>query len=727
MDLNNLLVLFLAVLISGVATGYNHDISLEHTPATDQLLFKLSPRDPESASGAFLTMAVDFNHTNPALKRRVKSNLARMYRETEGAGSPVQAQDETILLGDPSFPVNITKGRLFSPHAGHIQDDNCLSFSIASTANNAPLRTCIRIDDNVNWFNAFELSYQYWPMEKMQIHKRPLTPIEFDNQAIAEPPNMTAFYSVNSPDPADNAPFGRHFCVYAEMAAPYYRTTNGANFLNFTACKYADARAAQMKAVEYFLGKPRDIPDVKMIEHPIWTTWAKYKVDIDENKLLQYAQSIKDHGFKASSAVINTTRFPNMKRTISQLNSLGFRTTMWVHPFVNNNCEPYYTRFKEMDILVNNLTHHYGTQWWNSGPLAAGHFDFSKPEVANWYVNRLKTLQKEIGLDSYKFDAGESSFAPQVPKLNCPEHEHPRCLTKAYVEAASKLGPLIEFRTGTQTQYLPNYIRMLDRNSEWTYHVGLPTLITTLLMMNIAGYPFVMPDMIGGNVYEGTTCSEEMFIRWTQANVFMPILQFSIEPWEYSTKVSVCLFGWSFVMPDMIGGNVYEGTTCSEEMFIRWTQANVFMPILQFSIEPWEYSTKANVFMPILQFSIEPWEYSSKAVEVTRKFVDLHYAYSGVIVDAMKRAVKDGTPVNPPIWWVDPTDPIALACDDQFLLGDSILVAPVITEGATSRQVYLPRGRWRDEADPKHPIITGPKLIPHYPAPLDVLPYFTRL
>ncbi|XP_017301104.1 myogenesis-regulating glycosidase-like [Diaphorina citri] len=199
----------------------------------------------------------------------------------------------------------------------------------------------------------------------------------------------------------------------------------------------------------------RDIPDVKMIEHPIWTTWAKYKVDIDENKLLQYAQSIKDHGFKASqleiddnwevcygSAVINTTRFPNMKRTISQLNSLGFRTTMWVHPFVNNNCEPYYTRFKEMDILVNNLTHHYGTQW---------------------YVNRLKTLQKEIGLDSYKFDAGESSFAPQVPKLNCPEHEHPRCLTKAYVEAASKLGPLIEFRTGTQTQYLPNYIRMLDR------------------------------------------------------------------------------------------------------------------------------------------------------------------------------------------------------------------------------------------------------------------------
>ncbi|XP_026682066.1 myogenesis-regulating glycosidase-like [Diaphorina citri] len=596
MDLHNLLVSFLAVLISGVATGYNHDISLEHTPATDQLLFKLSPRDPESASGAFLTMAVDFNHTNPALKRRVKSNLARMYRETEGAGSPVQAQDETILLGDSSFPVNITKGRLFSPRAGHVQDDNCLSFSIASTANNAPLRTCIRIDDNVNWFNAFELSYQYWPMEKMQIHKRPLTPIEFDSQAIAEPyflnskglflyfsPNMTAFYSVNSPDPADNAPFGRHFCVYAEMAAPYYRTTNGANFLNFTACKYADARAAQMKAVEYFLGKPRDIPDVKMIEHPIWTTWAKYKVDIDENKLLQYAQSIKDHGFKASqleiddnwevcygSAVINTTRFPNMKRTISQLNSLGFRTTMWVHPFVNNNCEPYYTRFKEMDILVNNLTHHYGTQWWNSGPLAAGHFDFSKPEVANWSV-----LISGVAT-GYNHDISL---------------EH----TPATDQLLFKLSPrdpesMVNFRLNLILRQ--STVVKIDLNSEWTYHVGLPTLITTLLMMNIAGYPFVMPDMIGGNVYEGTTCSEEMFIRWTQANVFMPILQFSIEPWEYSSKS-------------------YDGPS------------------------------------------------------LNRPHVDLHYAYSGVIVDAMKRAVKDGSPVNPPIWWVDPTDPIALACDDR--------------------------------------------------------------
>lgn len=97
------------------------------------------------------------------------------------------------------------------------------------------------------------------------------------------------------------------------------------------------------------------------------------------------------------------------------------------------------------------------------------------------YIERLEHLRNSIGLDSFKFDAGESSFAPQVPKLSCPEHEHPRCLTKAYVEAASRMGPMIEFRTGAQTQYLPNYIRIIDswgdvrgeifgrKKGEWLY------------------------------------------------------------------------------------------------------------------------------------------------------------------------------------------------------------------------------------------------------------------
>ena len=40
------------------------------------------------------------------------------------------------------------------------------------------------------------------------------------------------------------------------------------------------------------------------------------------------------------------------------------------------------------------------------------------------------------------------------------------------------------------------------------------------------------------------------------------------------------------------------------------------------------------------------------------------------------------------MWWLDPQDAAALAIDDQFLLGDEVLVAPVLEEGAVTRHVY---------------------------------------
>lgn len=51
--------------------------------------------------------------------------------------------------------------------------------------------------------------------------------------------------------------------------------------------------------------------------------------------------------------------------------------------------------------------------------------------------------------------------------------------------------------------------------------------------MNMVGYPFVLPDMIGGNGYNNIRPDSEIFIRWLQANVFMPSLQFSYVPWDY--------------------------------------------------------------------------------------------------------------------------------------------------------------------------------------------------
>lgn len=67
---------------------------------------------------------------------------------------------------------------------------------------------------------------------------------------------------------------------------------------------------------------------------------------------------------------------------------------------------------------------------------------------------------------------------------------------------------------------------MGDKESRWGYDNGLKTVIPTALTFGILGYPFVLPDMIGGNgyTYEGDNIEltetelpdRELYIRWLQ-------------------------------------------------------------------------------------------------------------------------------------------------------------------------------------------------------------------
>lgn len=64
--------------------------------------------------------------------------------------------------------------------------------------------------------------------------------------------------------------------------------------------------------------------------------------------------------------------------------------------------------------FITNYDGNPDTQWWNSKKGESAHIDFTKPEAAEWYQNRLKKLQEDAGIDSYKFDAGETSWEPTV-------------------------------------------------------------------------------------------------------------------------------------------------------------------------------------------------------------------------------------------------------------------------------------------------------------------------
>lgn len=235
-------------------------------------------------------------------------------------------------------------------------------------------------------------------------------------------------------------------------------------------------------------------------------------------------------------------KFSDIKNTLQKIKDLDFRTSLWIHPFVNVECKESAEYGLNNNYFIKNWDNSTLTSWWNSGRDQAHHLDFTNKDAVAWFNERLDKLN-DLGLDTFKFDAGESSWAPQPPLYsNVPNEDSPQCLTSAYVKNNAKYGDAVEVRSGWRTQEEHLFVRMIDKDSNWSGSNGLYTLITTLLMMNMNGYTNVLPDMVGGNGYYGKP-SAELFVRWLQANTFMPAIQFSFVPWDYENHTEVSHFG----------------------------------------------------------------------------------------------------------------------------------------------------------------------------------------
>ncbi|XP_068085898.1 myogenesis-regulating glycosidase-like [Anabrus simplex] len=404
-----------------------------------------------------------------------------------------------------------------------------------------------------HWYGGPEQRQQYWPIENETFANYSYVTKQQDNQGIAEPYWLTSsgnylYVFANTPLFIDeNAEEPGQFIMIAKNVEPYSNKRVNTT-LEYAVCIAKNARLAHEDAIENFLGKPTGIPDERMIRYPIWSTWAQYKTNISAEVVTDFANQILKNGFQNSqleiddfwetcygSLTFDTEKFPDIKALTDLLKSKGFRVTLWIHPFINVDCEPYYSEALAKGYLVLDITGNAESTWWNGKGAV---IDFTKPEAANWWANRLRKLQQEAGIDSFKFDAGETSWLPQLPVLSGPITLQPGIFTTKYVETVSQFGPMIEVRVGQRTQHLPNFVRMLDKDSRWDFNNGLPTLITTLLQMNMVGYSFVLPDMVGGNGYGSDVVTKELFIRWLEANVFMPSIQFSYVPWDFDEENS---------------------------------------------------------------------------------------------------------------------------------------------------------------------------------------------
>jgi len=118
-----------------------------------------------------------------------------------------------------------------------------------------------------------------------------------------------------------------------------------------------------------------------------------------------------------------------------------------------------------------------------------------------------------------------------------------------------------------------------------------------------------------------------------------------------------------------------------------------------------------------------PWSYDRQTVSAYRALSLLHQRAAPLILRLWRAADRTGIPPTRPLWLEFPSDRQAAAQQQEWTLGDDVLVAPVVTEGARSRTVYFPAGCWRDPDT--HLTERGPRSAVGS-APLTRLPYFFR-
>jgi alpha-glucosidase len=158
-------------------------------------------------------------------------------------------------------------------------------------------------------------------------------------------------------------------------------------------------------------------------------------------------------------------------------------------------------------------------------------------------------------------------------------------------------------------------------------------------------------------------------------------------------------------------GGYFDLTTppTTRQLFLRWAEWAALSPIFR-------------LHGAGLTGTHTPWSFGAATAREYNRISKLHLKAASLIERLWHQADATGMPITRPLWLQDPGDRAARRQDQEWMLGSDVLVAPVVTEGATARSVFFPPGCWRAPSGATH---HGPGDARVH-APLTALPYFTR-
>ena len=359
-------------------------------------------------------------------------------------------------------------------------------------------------------------------------------------------------------------------------------------------------------------------------------------------------------------------RFPEFKNMVDALHGQGFKAIPIVDPGIKiDSTYGVYKSGLEWKVFLTypDQKPAVGVVW----PGACHFPDFTNPAARSWWVQQMAALIK-LGVDGIWNDMGEPAIFTQENTITLPDYvvHNKDGLGGTHLENHNVYGMLMGRAT---TESLQKY------------------------RADMRPFSIIRSGFAGAQRYAAT---------WTGDNT---------SDWDHlrlsiSMVLNMGLSGIAMTGPDVGGFN----GNANGELFTRWIQAACLMPFFR-------------THTSINTHAQEPWSFGQPYEVINRLSIELRYKLLPYLYSVVAQAKEYGWPVVRPVFMAEPDNPNIRVIDDAFMLGDALLVAPVLEEGAVRRTMYLPAGEWYDYWT--NELVRGGRMIT-VPAPLERLPLFVK-
>jgi len=175
-------------------------------------------------------------------------------------------------------------------------------------------------------------------------------------------------------------------------------------------------------------------------------------------------------------------------------------------------------------------------------------------------------------------------------------------------------------------------------------------------------------------------------------------------PSVVTAGITAGLSGFAVWGPDIVSASK------SKELYIRWLEFGALTPVMRDHL--WDKP----------QFAVDVW-FDQDTINSFRRYARLHISLFPYFYTFSHEGAKTGVPIIRHLMLAWPDDPNTYKTEYEYLLGDRILVAPVVKQGANTRSLYLPKGSWVDYWNGQ--ILQGGHEVA-VPAPLHEIPLLVK-